>query len=48
MDSSAMDLAPARRQEEAWEAITRAAAEAGGGSGPLSLSNLVLLASGTA
>lgn len=35
-------------QEEAWDAITRAAAEAGGGSGPLSFSNVVLLASGTA
>jgi enediyne biosynthesis protein CalE5 len=35
-------------QEEAWDAITRAAAEAGGGSGPLSLSNVVLLASGAA
>jgi SAM-dependent methyltransferase len=35
-------------QEEAWDAITRAAADAGGGSGPVSLSNAVLLASGTA
>lgn len=35
-------------EEEAWDAITWAAADAGGGSGPLSLSNLVLLASGTA
>lgn len=35
-------------QEEAWDAITRAAADAGGGSGPLSLSNVTLLASGTA
>jgi SAM-dependent methyltransferase len=35
-------------QEEAWEAITQAAADAGGGSGRLSLSNVVLLASGTA
>jgi len=35
-------------QEEAWDAITQAAAEVGGGSGPLSLSNAVLLASGTA
>lgn len=35
-------------EEEAWEAITRAAAEAGGGSGPLSLSNVVLLASASA
>jgi SAM-dependent methyltransferase len=35
-------------QEEAWDAITQAAAEAGGGSKPLSLSNVVLLASATA
>lgn len=35
-------------QEEAWDAITQAAAEAGGGSKPLSFSNVVLLASGTA
>ena len=35
-------------QEEAWDAITQAAADAGGGSGPLSLSNVVLLASGAA
>ncbi len=35
-------------QEEAWDAITRAAAEVGGGSKPLSLSNTVLLASATA
>src|SRR3954463_12291435 len=35
-------------QEKAWDAITEAAAEAGGGSGPLILSNVVLLASGTA
>ncbi len=35
-------------QEEAWAAITQAAADAGGGSGPLSLSNVVLLASATA
>ena len=35
-------------QEEAWDAITRAAADAGGGSGPLILSNVVILASGTA
>jgi hypothetical protein len=35
-------------QEEAWNAITQAAAEAGGGPGPLSLSNVVLLASGSA
>jgi SAM-dependent methyltransferase len=35
-------------QEEAWDAITQAAARAGGGSQPLSLSNVVLLASATA
>jgi len=35
-------------QEEAWDAITRAAADAAGGSKPLSVSNEVLLASGTA
>lgn len=35
-------------QQEAWDAITRAAADAGGGSKPLSLSNMVLLASATA
>jgi len=35
-------------QEEAWEAITEAAAELGGGSGPLRLPNEVLLGSGTA
>jgi enediyne biosynthesis protein CalE5 len=35
-------------QEEAWDAITEAAAEAGGGSGALRLSNVVLLASGSA
>ena len=35
-------------QEEAWDAITLAAADAGGGSKPLSLSNVVLLASATA
>jgi hypothetical protein len=35
-------------QEEAWDAITRAAADAGGGSKPLSFSNVVLLASATA
>ncbi len=35
-------------QEEAWDAITQAAADAGGGSGPLVLSNVVLLASGSA
>lgn len=35
-------------QEEAWEAITQAAADAGGGSKPLSFSNAVLLASATA
>ncbi|MCB0877102.1 MAG: methyltransferase domain-containing protein [Solirubrobacterales bacterium] len=35
-------------QEEAWDAITEAAAEAGGGPGPLRLSNSVLLAAGVA
>ncbi|MBJ7348463.1 MAG: methyltransferase domain-containing protein, partial [Thermoleophilaceae bacterium] len=35
-------------QEEAWDAITQAAANAGGGPGPLALSNVVLLASATA
>jgi hypothetical protein len=35
-------------QEEAWAAITQAAADAGGGWKPLTLSNVVLLASGTA
>jgi hypothetical protein len=35
-------------QEEAWDAITQAAADAGGGSKALSLSNVVLLASATA
>lgn len=35
-------------QEEAWGAITQAAAEAAGGAKPLSLSNVVLLASATA
>ncbi|HXV04852.1 MAG TPA: hypothetical protein VFP23_02985 [Solirubrobacterales bacterium] len=35
-------------QEEAWDAITQAAADAGCGSGPLSFSNVVLLASATA
>ena len=35
-------------QEEAWGAITHAAADAGGGSKPLSFSNVVLLASATA
>jgi SAM-dependent methyltransferase len=35
-------------QEEAWDAITQAAAEVGGGPGPLRLSNAVLLASATA
>lgn len=34
-------------QEEAWDAITRAAADLGGGSKPLVLKNMVLLASGT-
>jgi SAM-dependent methyltransferase len=35
-------------EEAAWDAITEAAATVGGGPGPLSLSNAVLLASGTA
>jgi hypothetical protein len=35
-------------QEQAWDAITQAAADAGGGSTPLSFSNVVLLASATA
>jgi SAM-dependent methyltransferase len=35
-------------QEDAWDAITQAAADAGGGSRPLSFSNVVLLASATA
>ena len=35
-------------EEEAWDEITQAAADAGGGSKPLRLSNVVLLASGTA
>lgn len=35
-------------QEEAWEAITQAATELAGDSKPLSLSNVVLLASATA
>jgi SAM-dependent methyltransferase len=35
-------------QEEAWDAITQAAADAGGGSRPRSFSNVVLLASATA
>jgi SAM-dependent methyltransferase len=35
-------------QEEAWDAITQAAADAGGGWKPLSFSNVVLLASGQA
>ena len=35
-------------QEEAWDAITQAAADAGGGANPLSFSNVVLLASATA
>ncbi len=35
-------------QEEVWGAITQAAADAGGGSKPLSFSNVVLLASATA
>jgi SAM-dependent methyltransferase len=35
-------------QEEAWEAITQAAADEGGGRKPLSLTNVVLLASASA
>jgi ubiquinone/menaquinone biosynthesis C-methylase UbiE len=35
-------------QEGAWDAIAQAAAEAGGGSGELTLSNVTLLASGSA
>jgi hypothetical protein len=35
-------------QEEVWDAITKAAADAGGGWKPLSLSNVVLLTSGQA
>jgi hypothetical protein len=35
-------------REEAWDAITQAAADAGGGSKPLRFSNAVLLASATA
>lgn len=35
-------------QDEAWDAITRAAANAAGGSGPVSFSNAVLLASARA
>jgi SAM-dependent methyltransferase len=35
-------------QEEAWDAITEAAADAGGGAKPLRLANVVLLASATA
>ena len=35
-------------QEDAWDAITQAAADARGGSEPLSFSNVVLLASATA
>jgi enediyne biosynthesis protein CalE5 len=35
-------------QEEAWDAITQAAEDAGGGSKPLRFSNVVLLASATA
>jgi SAM-dependent methyltransferase len=34
-------------QEQVWDAITRAAEDAGKGSGPLSLTNVVLLASAT-
>src|SRR3954470_17101414 len=35
-------------QDEAWDAITQAAADVGGGAKPLTLSNVVLLASATA
>jgi hypothetical protein len=35
-------------QDEAWEAIARAAAEANGGAGPLRYENAVMLAAGTA
>jgi hypothetical protein len=35
-------------QEAAWDEITQAAADAGGGSKPLRFSNVVLLGSGTA
>ena len=35
-------------QEAAWDAITQAAADAAGDSKPMILSNVVLLASGTA
>jgi hypothetical protein len=35
-------------REDAWDAITQAAADAGGGWKPLSFSNVVLLASATA
>jgi hypothetical protein len=35
-------------QDEAWDAITEAAANTAGGWKPVSLSNVVLLASGTA
>jgi enediyne biosynthesis protein CalE5 len=35
-------------QEEVWQEITQAAADAGGGSTPLRVSNVTLLASGTA
>jgi hypothetical protein len=35
-------------QEEAWDAITQAAADAGRGSKPLRSSNVVLLGSATA
>jgi hypothetical protein len=35
-------------QEEAWDAITQAAANGGGGSKPLCLTNVVLIASATA
>lgn len=42
------NAADGNEQEAAWDAITDAAAEAGGGSGPLSLSNVVLIASASA
>jgi hypothetical protein len=35
-------------REEAWDAVTQAAADAGGGSKPLRFSNVVLLAWATA
>jgi hypothetical protein len=53
-DSAASVFAPTGTQhagdaqEEAWDAITKAAADAAGGSQPLRCSNVVLLASATA